>query len=175
MRGSTLVRRPRKSDAGALASVFAEVWRATYLGILPDSYLRDMIARRSPAYWARFVERSDGLLVAEHLDRLVGYAVFGRRRLEGSADGEIYELYVHPHFQGLGIGGQLFDAVTARLAANGRRDVVVWALEDNAGACSFYESRGGITVAEAEQKTGKRSVRTRAYAFRGSSRAGDPR
>ncbi|MGI9407401.1 MAG: GNAT family N-acetyltransferase, partial [Hyphomicrobiaceae bacterium] len=83
----------------------------------------------------------------------------------GDYEGEIYEFYVAPLYQGLGLGEILFEAARTRLETNGKRGLIVWALADNDRAQSFYERRGGIPKGEVRQKfTGKHLIKT-AYAF----------
>ena len=76
--------------------------------------------------------------------RVAGYANYGRNRARSLFyDGEIYELYLRPEFQGLGFGRRLFTAARRDLAQSGLKSLVVWALSDNEPAVDFYRALGG--------------------------------
>lgn len=152
-----VVRKAVPSDATRLAEVFAESWRGAYRGIIPDIHLEDMIRRRGKAWWAGAIRAGDGLIVIDVGRKLVGYATFGlarSRTRRANAQGEIYELYLHPHFQGQGLGEHVFESCRHRLDMRGLDGLIVWALEDNSQATDFYWRRGGRPVAEAREKFG---------------------
>jgi len=80
---------------------------------------------------------------------IAGYATIGKNRArELSEQGEIYELYMLPEYQGIGLGSRLFSAARRTLADHGLKGMVVWALEENQNALSFYAGAGGRDVAE---------------------------
>ena len=75
--------------------------------------------------------------------------------MRGTAfDGEIFELYLAPEYQGLGFGGRLFEACRADLAFHGLETVIVWALAENDRAIGFYEHLGGRVVRRASENFG---------------------
>lgn len=163
--GYARIRDAQPRDAPALARVFAASWRGAYVGIIPDIDIRKMIAARQQHYWRNFLEHSDGMLVVLADDVIAGYATLGPARTRGDFEGEIYELYVAPEYQGLGLGERLFEAARIRLEQNGKRGLIVWALTDNTGAQIFYQRRGGEPKGETRQRfTGKTLSKT-AFAF----------
>lgn len=151
------IRTADRRDARGIAAVHDEAWQLAYAGIIPALHLTRMIQRRGPAWWTRAIERSKGgIMVVAVGETVAGYATLGpSRRVAGlSFDGEIFELYVKPEYQGLGFGTRLFRAARERLAANGRMRVIVWALEANAPALTFYRSRGGKPIAKDKERFG---------------------
>ena len=89
-------------------------WRGAYRGIIPHLPLERMIARRGQAWWERALEDRYPLLLLDFGGEPAGYATFGRSRLRHTpAQGEIFELYLHPVYQGLGLGRRLFDATAS--------------------------------------------------------------
>jgi ribosomal protein S18 acetylase RimI-like enzyme len=104
------------------------------------------------------------VLVVEVGGKLAGYATIGRNRArELAQQGEIYELYLRPEYQGIGLGSRLFAAARERLADSGLVGMVVWALEENAGALSFYEGAGGRDIAEGVEIFDQKAVKKVAF------------
>lgn len=140
-------------DSEAIASVHGDAWRHAYAGIIPGLSLERMIAARGPRWWNRMHGAGMRALVIENDGQLVGYATLGRSRgFRGS--GEIYELYLQPLFQGLGLGRRLFTEARDQLRSHGLSDLHVWALADNEIGCRFYRSVGGIAWAKAPYRVG---------------------
>ena len=79
--------------------------------------------------------------------------------------GEIFELYLHPIYQGFGLGEKLFDGARIRLAELRLKGLLVWALADNDAACGFYLRLGGKPVAEGAESFGDISLRKVAFAW----------
>lgn len=160
------IRPAEKSDAPAIADVHASAWMNAYSGIIPHRTLDGMISRRGESWWRNALSSSNAILVAEVAGKTAGYATLGRNRTRQLVQqGEIYELYLKPEYQGLGFGGRLFAAARSRLGDFGLKGTVVWALEDNSRALGFYEALGGIDVAEGAECFENRSLRKIAYVW----------
>lgn len=143
------IRRAEPRDADAIAEVHHEAWRGAYQGIIPHKALTAMINRRGGEWWANAIRRAATVLVIEIGGKIAGYATLGRNRArELKQQGEIYELYMRPECQGIGLGSRLFAAARQRLADHGLKGMVVWALEENDNALAFYSSAGGRDIAE---------------------------
>jgi ribosomal protein S18 acetylase RimI-like enzyme len=148
------VRRGRPSDAKALAGVFRESWQLAYRGIIPHLHLESMIQRRTPDWWVSAIRAGDSLFVLEVDRTIAGYATWGAARSRGHYQGEIYELYLAPVYQGLGFGEHLFEACRYALDQRRLRGLICWALTENTGAIEFYWRRGGRPVARAFDRIG---------------------
>ena len=143
------VRPARREDVRALAEAHAEAWRGAYRGIIPAITLERMVSRRGEAYWRAVTMRRQGLLVLVFDGAVAGYAMLGRSRSAANARaGEIYELYLRPPYQGVGLGRHLFREARRTLESVGFRGLIVWALADNTAACAFYRRMGGRPTAE---------------------------
>src|SRR5690606_31087326 len=102
---------------------------------IPHHALQRMVYRRGVKWWENAIRRASTVLVAEMGGEVVGYATIGKNRArELSQQGEIYELYILPEYQGLGLGTRLFQEARKRLSARGLRGLVIWVLEDNHNA-----------------------------------------
>lgn len=160
------IRRAEPQDATAVADVHVSAWTGAYAGIIPHRALGSMLNRRGPQWWENAIRRAASVLVIEAGSEIAGYATFGRNRApELSQQGEIYELYIRPEYQGIGLGTRLFDAARQSLADYGLKGLVVWALEDNQTAQSFYLSHGGNDVAEGVEVFEARALRKIAFTW----------
>ncbi len=160
------IRPARSKDAQALASADEEAWRSAYQGIIPHISLQRMIAKRGLPWWQSALSRRTPLLVLDFGGEAAGYVTFGRSRVAHSPyQGEIFELYLHPIYQGLGLGEKLFDGARQRLGEQRLKGLMVWALADNDAACTFYLRLGGKPVAEGAERFGDVSLRKVAFAW----------
>jgi ribosomal protein S18 acetylase RimI-like enzyme len=160
------IRRAEPKDAKAIAEVHLQAWRGSYSGIIPHRALGAMIARRGSDWWANAVRRAATILVIDVGGIVAGYATLGRNRSRDlPQQGEVYELYLRPEYQGVGFGSKLFAAARRRLAAHGLKGVVVWALEENAAAMSFYAGAGGRDVAEGVEVFDQKALRKIAFVW----------
>ncbi len=148
------IRSALPSDAGALADIHALAWREAYLGIIPAVEIERTIARRGPIWWLGTLRRGRHIAVIDFAGELAGYASFGPGRVRGLAQGEVYELYMRPEFQGVGLGRKLFEATRNRLAHEKLTGLVVWSLTENERACGFYSAMGGKVNARAVERLG---------------------
>jgi GNAT superfamily N-acetyltransferase len=166
----TDVRPARRSDAGALADVYAAAWREAYAGIIPALVLERMIVRRAAPWWREVMGRR-AILVLEVGGAIAGYASFapmsrgpGGRAHPGAA--EIQEIYLAPEYQGIGLGIRLFAAALKRIKGRGYPRVLVRALAENHRAHGFYLRHGGRVVARSEEVLGDRKLPCLWYEFR---------
>ena len=114
------IRRAKACDAGAVADAHDEAWRTAYQGIIPGTELDKLINRRGPAWWESAIRKGSRIALLQFSDKIAGYANYGRNRARSLYyDGEIYELYLRPEFQGLGFGRRLFTAARRDLAQSG--------------------------------------------------------
>ena len=160
-----VVRRAKASDSEALAKVFADSWRQAYRGIIPHNHLEALIRRRGVQSWKESVRTEGHLLVLEAAGVIAGYATCGAARHGGRRQGEIYELYLAPHYQGLGFGEYLFEGCRYQLDIRRLNGLIVWALTDNVIAADFYSHRGGRPVAHSTERFGSVSLAKTGYGF----------
>jgi ribosomal protein S18 acetylase RimI-like enzyme len=162
------IRRAKASDALAVAETHDESWRTAYQGIIPGRELEKLITRRGPEWWDSAIRKGSRISVLGFGDKVAGYANFGRNRARSLFyDGEIYELYLRPEYQGLGFGRRLFTSARRDLAQSGMKSLVVWALSDNEPALEFYRALGGKPVARSSERFGDKSLDKVAFAWNG--------
>lgn len=143
------------NDASALFDIYEDAWRLAYQGVIPHITLQQMINKRGPGWWQRKLKAKRDTVLLEFDGNIAGYASIGRNRHRDLPfDGEIQELYLQPHFQGIGFGKKLFRHARTMLERRGLPSLVVWSLKDNDIACNFYKRRGGTPVAKVSEPFG---------------------
>jgi GNAT superfamily N-acetyltransferase len=119
-----MIRRAAPGDVDEIAETFSRsIGTLTFLPPLhTEEEHRRFITESVPVDHEIWVAEADG--------RVVGLAAVGDRTLG--------HIYVHPDYQGRGIGSQLLDKVKA-LHPGG---FMLWTFPHNEGACRFYERHG---------------------------------
>ena len=160
------IRPAQIDDASEISGVHDNSWYDAYRGIIPGRELNRMIARRGPLWWKSAIRRGSRLLVLEYDHIICGYASYGRNRVMSLPyQGELFELYLTPEFQGLGFGRRLFNSMREDLARQGYQNLLVWALADNDRALGFYTHLGGREIRRAPEKFGTELRERLAFAF----------
>jgi ribosomal protein S18 acetylase RimI-like enzyme len=131
-----VIRPATPADAEALARVHVRTWQAAYTHLFPAERLAAISVERRAEQFRLYPP-----IVAEENGEIVGFVSVGASR-DPDADGELYAIYVDPAHWRTGVGRALIEAGEAQLGAEDRRDVVLWVLEDNPRARSFYEAAG---------------------------------
>ena len=125
-----------------------------------------MIGRRHDGWWRRAIERKTSVTVVDMGGKIAGYCTYGLNRAHAlSQEGEIYELYIRPEYQGIGIGTRLFRTAKNSLRDHGCSGLAVWALEDNALAMQFYSGLGGHDIAQGFETFEGRKLRKVAFVW----------
>ena len=162
------IRRAKPFDAVAVAGTHDEAWRTAYRGIIPGAELEKLINRRGPDWWESAIRKGSRISLLQFGEHVAGYSNYGRNRARSlSYDGEVYELYLRPEYQGLGFGRRLFTAARRDLLQSGLKTLVVWALSDNEPAVEFYRALGGRAVARSSERFGDKVLDKVAYAWQG--------
>ena len=73
--------------------------------------------------------------------------------VDGAPVGLIYLLYVRPEHWGKGCGKALMDWGLGQLSAMGMSEAILWVLEDNVRARTFYEASGWRAEGETSVET----------------------
>jgi ribosomal protein S18 acetylase RimI-like enzyme len=160
------IRRAKASDAAAVADTHDEAWRGAYQGVIPGVELEKLVTRRGADWWDSAIRKGSRIAILAFGDKVAGYANYGRNRARSLFyDGEIYELYLRPEYQGLGFGRRLFSSARRDLAQSGLKTLVSWALSDNDPAVEFYKALGGKAVARSSERFGDKSLEKVAFAW----------
>jgi ribosomal protein S18 acetylase RimI-like enzyme len=160
------VRHAEPADASAIAATHRSAWSHAYSGLIPFKTLRAMLERRNEKWWQRAIRGSTSILVLDVGGTIAGYATLGLNRARAlPEEGEVYELYLRPEYQGIGLGKRLFGEARRLLTSLGCKGLVVWTLEENDRAVEFYRLCGGRDVAEGSETFDGRILRKVAFTW----------
>ncbi len=156
-------------DASGIARVHIDTWRDTYAGVIPSPVLLRMDHHQRAAEWSRVLRsssRNDTVIVAEDADgAIIGFGSCGRvKGVKLPYQGEVYTLYVHPNFQGQGVGMSLLGRLFRVLLTKGFDSALIWVLADNP-ARFFYQAMGGTLIGERQERLWGTALREIAYGW----------
>jgi len=150
------IRRAEVTDAKCIARLHINVWRDTYMGIMPDSLLDNMDIDEYEKRWSKTLKDpgKGRYLVVDAGKELVGFATFGPARdedLEGMNSAELVALNISSDYWRQNIGTDLLSAIIDSVKGN-YKNLYLWVAEKNDRAISFYEKFGFIQ--DGKTKTG---------------------
>lgn len=139
-----MLRRASVDDAERIAQLHIASWRRTYVREMPAAFLDglDVVART--ARWQQQLQQGVKVVVAENGTELTGYVACGpvRDTRSESRAWEIYNLHVTSSRHRQGIGSALFTAAVGLGREEGARELILWVVDSNSNARSFYELNG---------------------------------
>ncbi|MCP8895940.1 GNAT family N-acetyltransferase [Shinella daejeonensis] len=154
------VRRAEPQDAGAISETHRVSWLHAYGGLIPHRPLVRMVDRRDETWWRKATRGPATLLVLDVAGTIAGYATLGLNRARAMPqEGEVYELYLRPEYQGLGLGRLLFGEAQRLLKSLGCNGLIVWCLEDGEQAQAFFRAAGGDDIAEGMEDFGEKELK----------------
>lgn len=122
-------------------------WHATYEGIIPLDVQNNFLKiAYNDEQMKRRLEHSI-IYVAEVESQVVGFANYSPVRSEGQV--ELAAIYLHPDFQGFGIGTALLKCAIAEVA--GLKEIFINIEKDNTIGMNFYKAKGFEVVEEFDE------------------------
>lgn len=148
-----------------------DTWRAAYRGIVPEGHLDGLSYDECERLWQDVIAAGEGcVFVAEDECGVFGFASGGTRerfsRNLTEYEGEIQTVYVLPSHKGKGAGERLVRSVARHLAGRGVNSMLLWVFAENRSARGFYESLGGVPVAEGGFEIGGARLSEVAYGWK---------
>lgn len=142
------LRPARRGDELRVAELHVRSWQEAYRGLMPAEFLAALDPRDRAGRYA-FESEEEGpttvlAVIAEAPDEaLLGFVTFGESRDEDTRGrGEVYALYVDPDNHRGGVGRMLMAEARRQLAERGFSEAILWVLQGNDRARSFYEREG---------------------------------
>jgi ribosomal protein S18 acetylase RimI-like enzyme len=153
MIADTTIRTALPTDAPGIARVHIASWQTAYRGILPDSYL-DQLVDTYPERLARWEQGlrqpettgTKTFVVETAAHGIIGFAAAGPiRKQVQDFTGELCAIYLLAEHRRLGLGRLLFQHCVRHLHELHLSNMLVLVLERNP-ACRFYQAMGGVAV-----------------------------
>ena len=152
-----LIEKATLGDLIELCRVYAESWKAHYVGLLPQDFLDSLNEVSAQSFFSDYLtkasENPSQFLVLKASDsqkEVVGFLVGGVDRfaqLGGGPDvGEIISFYTSPEMQRRHLGTQLFNVAKTWYLENHFSRLRTWVLHTNPSRM-FYEKLGGKLTA----------------------------
>lgn len=135
----------QRGDAGAVACLHADSWRATYRGILPDDYLSCEVDGDRQAYWRAALANGSYAIVRVLRDGGLPAGFSGLRAgADAGYDFTLEHIHVATSQKGAGLGRMLMADAARQVKAAGGASLCLWVFDANAAAIGFYTALGGV-------------------------------
>ncbi|MQA61405.1 MAG: GNAT family N-acetyltransferase [Actinophytocola sp.] len=145
----------RPTDAGEIARIQRDTWRAAYRDIVGEAALAELDDAATEERWVAAIAHADtDVFVATEAGFTVGFSVSGKApegelagpegELPADADhtGLIATVLVEPRWGRRGHGGRLLAAAVRALRSRGAKRAVTWVSESDSATLSFYRALG---------------------------------
>lgn len=135
-----------EDDLIEISNIYESSWKYAYKDMIPQDYLDNIPV----GHWVESIKASGkNSIVAIEDGHMIGTASFGRSRWEKYSDyGEIVSIYFLPEYIGRGYGKVLLKICIEELGKLGFHNILLWVLEENHRARSFYEKNGFVCCKE---------------------------
>ncbi len=141
------IRQMKMEDASFVAAIHSFSWRKAYQHLLPSHYLESLDLAKIEQNWKTGMEVNADVvrLVAVQDGQIIGYAAGLENRSQDliPAEGELWALYIHPEFWRHHVGTALFEDYSREMLKRNWSRFLIWVLEENQAARSFYQMKGG--------------------------------
>lgn len=165
-------------DAASLAHIHIEGWRASYGGLVEQSFLDALDKDKRAADWVKWLaEGTEALIAHDDAGHPAGFISFNRlmtpppgmspvRPLYTS---EILAIYILPDYWRQGLGLQLMKAAAACLKERKHKSLCLWVLEKNTRGNAFYKALGGQRCGKKDVTIGNQKLVDVCYGWRDSA------
>lgn len=168
-----IIRKNELEDQEQMAHIKIDGWKTAYDKIVAAKYLNSLDYKAQTArYISSFEEYKDLVLVADRKGEILGYSCFNLNEVTGKYDAELVSLYVKKTETGKGVGSNLLIETAKLLLEQGKDNMIIWCLSDNAKGIKFYEGLGGINIETKIAKIGDEEYKEYGFYFDLESVAG---
>jgi ribosomal protein S18 acetylase RimI-like enzyme len=136
-----------EKDLVAIAELAGVIWRACYPGIITHAQIDFMLERMYVLDTMREEIQSQGICYDQLLggNELVGFASYGPTKQPDTF--KLHKLYMHPEWQGRGLGSRLLQHCERESRKLGARRLILAVNKRNARAIAAYQ-RNGFAITE---------------------------
>ena len=140
-----IVRKATSADALDIAIVHTVSWQSAYKGIVDDKYLASLNIDNKAERFKHELIKFNGthFFVGENGRQTIGILFMHKSRdLDLQEAGEIGAIYLLPEYWGMGFGKQMMNFAMQKLKEMNFSTIILWVLQNNFRARSFYEKCG---------------------------------
>ena len=161
------VREVQDKDIIDIAQISIDVWRTTYKGLIPDSYLNNLSLDKRKRLATDVLEDNEMNRFMYVLENGSGKVIgFARANIEtnqeGENIGELGAIYILKDYQRRGLGKLLVKNVFKKFLNLKIDRVKVWVLEGNP-SIGFYEAMGAVLSNQRLAKLGTVDIIEKEY------------
>lgn len=158
-------------DLSSIAKVYVLTSRSAFQGLAPQSYLENLSEEKEKEDFLKTVLKNGyQIFIAENeKNEIVGFVDFEEMPKGVPFDFRLISLYVLPEFQRQGVGGKLFSLAVKEIISQGKKSVVLEALETSPFN-NFYEKIGGKVVGFSMHTLANEDCKTLVYGWEDLSR-----
>jgi ribosomal protein S18 acetylase RimI-like enzyme len=165
-------------DAQALAHIHIEGWRATYNGLVEQSFLDALNKDERAADWVKWLgEGTEALIAHDDAGNPAGFIAFnklmtpppGMSPIRPLYTSEILAIYILPDYWRQGLGHQLMKEAATRLKERKHKSLCLWVLEKNSRGNAFYKALGGQRCGKKDVTIGATKLTDVCYGWRDTS------
>lgn len=166
------------ADAADLAHIHIEGWRASYGGLVEQSFLDALDKDKRQADWVKWLgEGTESLIAHDETDKPAGFIAFnklmtpppGMSPIRPLYTSEILAIYILPDYWRQGLGKKLMKAAAERLKERKHKSLCLWVLEKNARGNAFYKALGGQRCGKKDVTIGNQKLTDVCYGWRDTS------
>lgn len=138
------IRAATEADIASIARVHVAAWHAAYANLVSAEVLANVTLESRLAAWNEwFQTEAQRISVLENDGRTLGFTRICPARDRANPPrnyGELTHLYLDPSVISTGAGAQMFAHAKSALQEDGYVGMLLWTIEGNTRARSFYES-----------------------------------
>jgi ribosomal protein S18 acetylase RimI-like enzyme len=166
------------TDIDDLAHIHIEGWRASYGGLVEQSFLDSLDKEKRAQDWATWMASgAEALIARDDAGKPAGFIAFnklmtpppGMSAVRPLYTAEILALYILPDYWRHGLGRRLMSDAVTRLKEKKHRSLCLWVLEKNTRAVGFYKALGGERCGKKPVEIGSRILTDICYGWRNSA------
>ncbi len=143
------IRLADSADVTIMAEIISRSWEVAYKDIIPAEYIKESNSTRPARCAQHFAANQDKHFVIQADERIVGtmwIAPLSEDEAKNNGvDSSFYELvalYLLPDYYHKGIGTVAMNFAIQKARSAGKSNMIVWVLEENISAISFYKKCG---------------------------------
>lgn len=130
-----IIKTDHSTNFESIKELYYQTWTFSYADLVPQDFLNQL----DKSIWHPEKRWNNTLIAVTPDNQIISVCSYGpARKKQYIGYGEIYSLYILPHYQHLGIGQKLFQSVLTILEQEYKKIYLI-VLKNNLAAQGFYE------------------------------------